>query len=66
MLSKDLRKIFYVEFHETRPVAAELFYADRRTHGRTDMAQLTIAFRNFGNTPKSAESACVRTGRRTQ
>jgi len=31
-----------------RPVGVELFRAD----GRTDMARLIIAFRNFANAPK--------------
>jgi hypothetical protein len=32
------------------PVGAGLFHAD----GRTDVAKLTVAFRNFANVPKSA------------
>jgi hypothetical protein len=35
-----------------RPVGAEFFHSDRRTDGRTDMTKLTVAFRNFANTPK--------------
>jgi hypothetical protein len=31
-----------------RPVGAELFYADGRTH----MMKLTVAFHNFANPPK--------------
>ena len=30
-----------------RPVAVELFLADYRTDGRTDMTKLIVAFRNF-------------------
>ena len=33
-----------------RPVGAELSHAD----GRTDMAMLTVAFRNFANAPKNS------------
>jgi hypothetical protein len=36
-----------------RPVGAELFNADRRTNGRTDMTMLTVAFRNFPKAPKN-------------
>ena len=35
-----------------RPVGAELFHADGRMDGRTDMTKLTVAFRNFANVPK--------------
>jgi len=31
-------------------VVAELFRADRRTDGQTDMMKLTFAFCNFANT----------------
>ena len=34
-----------------RPVGAELFHADGRTDGRTDMLDLIIALRNFVNAP---------------
>jgi hypothetical protein len=43
-----------------RPVAAELFYADRQTIRRTDMTKPIVAFRNLANvlkkeiTPKGA------------
>jgi len=36
-----------------RPVGAELFHADRRTDGQTDMTTLTVAFRSFANAPKN-------------
>jgi len=35
-----------------RPMGAELFHADRRTDGRTDMTKLIVAFCNFANAPK--------------
>ena len=35
-----------------RPVGAELFHADRRTDGQTDMRNLIVAFRNFANALK--------------
>jgi hypothetical protein len=42
-------KISNVNFIKIRPVGAELFHTD----GQTDMAKLTVAFRNFANaTPK--------------
>jgi hypothetical protein len=31
-----------------RPVVAELFHAD----GKTDMTKLTVAFRNYANSPE--------------
>ena len=37
---------------EIRSVGAELFRADRRTDGRTDMTKLKVAFRNFASAPK--------------
>jgi hypothetical protein len=37
-----------------RPVGAELFYADRRTEGRTEMTKLIVAFRNFAKAPKNS------------
>ena len=33
-----------------RPVGAELFHADGRTDGRTDMTKLIVAFHNFAYT----------------
>jgi len=35
-----------------RPVGAELFHADGRTDGQTDMTKPIVAFRNFLNVPK--------------
>jgi hypothetical protein len=46
-------------FMKMRPVAAELFHADGRTDGRTDMAELIIPFRNFASAPKNAGSRFV-------
>ena len=37
-----------------RPVGAELFHADRRTDGQTDMTKIIVAFRNFANAPKNS------------
>jgi len=34
---------------KTRPVGAELFYAD----GQTDRTKLIVVFRNFAKTPKN-------------
>jgi hypothetical protein len=39
-------------FMKSRPVGAELFHTD----GRTDMAKLIVAFRNFVNAP---EKLCI-------
>ena len=33
-------------------MGAEVFYADGRTDGQTDMPKLTVAFRNFADAPK--------------
>ena len=33
-------------------MVAELFHADRRTYGQTDMTKLIIAFSNVANAPK--------------
>jgi hypothetical protein len=44
-------------FVKIRPVGAELFYADEQTHGRKDMTELTVAFRNFANAPKTYRGA---------
>jgi hypothetical protein len=42
---------------EIRPEEAELFHADRRTEGRTDMTKQIFYFRNFANAPKNARVA---------
>jgi hypothetical protein len=36
-----------------RPAGAELFHADGRTDGQTDMTKLVVAFRNIANAPKN-------------
>ena len=41
---------------KVRPVGAELFHADRRTNGRTDMTKLIVAFRNFANAHKKCST----------
>ena len=33
-------------------VGTELFHAEGRTDGQTDMTKLIVAFRNFANAPK--------------
>jgi hypothetical protein len=38
------------------PVAAEMYYADGRTDGRTDMTKVMIAFRSYSNARK--KTAC--------
>ena len=35
-----------------RPVGVELFHANARTDGQTEMAKIIAAFRNFANAPK--------------
>ena len=40
-------------FSKIRPVAAQLFHADGRTDGLTDMMKLIVAFRSFANAPKT-------------
>ena len=35
-----------------RPLVADVFRADGRKDGLTDMAKLTVAFRNPANAPK--------------
>jgi hypothetical protein len=47
---------------ELLPVGAELFIADGRRGGQTDMTKLIVAFRNFAKAPKNS----VRTSHRTQ
>jgi len=41
----------YQNFMKIRPMGAELFRAD----GRTDMTDVTVAFRNLANAPKTAK-----------
>ena len=37
---------------EIRRAVAEVFHADERTDGLTDMTKLTTSFSNFANAPK--------------
>jgi len=37
-------------------VGVQLFHADRRTEGRTDMTKLIVASRNFSNAPQDQNS----------
>ena len=39
-------------FLKILPVGAELFHADGRTDGQTDMTKIIVAFRNFANALK--------------
>ena len=41
------------------PVGAELFYADRRMDGQTDMTNLIVAFRNFTEAPENPNKSCT-------
>ena len=41
------------------PVVADLFRADRRTEGQTDMTELKDAFRNFVDAFKNSRTYCV-------
>jgi hypothetical protein len=41
-----------------RLVGPELFHADGRTDGRTDLTKLRVAYRNFSNAPKNRPGRC--------
>jgi hypothetical protein len=41
-----------------RPLGAELFHADKRTNGRTNMKRLTVALRD-ANVPKNTRNPVV-------
>jgi hypothetical protein len=45
---ETFKKYSNIKFHDNPLVGAELFHAD----WRTDMAKLTVAFRNFMKAPK--------------
>jgi hypothetical protein len=47
-------------FVKIRPAGAELFHADRRTDGQTDMTKLIVAFRYFANVPNYYPKDCSR------
>ena len=51
-LNRFSKNVQISNFIKIRPVGAELIHADRRTDGRTDMAKLIVAFRNFADTLK--------------
>jgi hypothetical protein len=56
--STDFRKILKISnFTKIRPVGAELFHAERRTDGRTDMTKLTVACCNFAKHLKTQTRA---------
>jgi len=40
------------KFTKIRPVGVQLFYADGRTDGQTDVTKIIVTFRNFANAPK--------------
>ena len=47
------KKIASMKFHEIRPPGTELFQADARADGQTDMTKIIVAFRNLSNAPKN-------------
>jgi hypothetical protein len=49
---KFSKNIQISNFTKICPVGAEMFHADGKTDGRTDMTKLIFAFRNFANAPK--------------
>jgi hypothetical protein len=60
-LDRFSKKSKISSFMKIRPVGAELFHADGRTQTdrRTDMMNLTVAFRNFANAPKNWRSSTL-------
>jgi len=46
-----------------RPVEAELFHADRRTDGRTDMTKLIVAFLNFATIQTKIQIRSIKKGK---
>jgi hypothetical protein len=52
------RKSVNIRFIKISPVVAELFHADVRTDGLTDITKLIVAFRNLANTLKNLQ-ICV-------
>jgi hypothetical protein len=52
--STDFFKMLkYSVTQNTRPVGAELFYADGRTDRQIDVTKLIVAFLTFANAPKN-------------
>ena len=57
------QKLFgYKNFMKIRPAGAELYHADRRTDGQTDVTKLIVAFRNFSNEPRSERMSYIKEG----
>ena len=50
-LDRISRNTKILNLKEICSVEAELFHADTRTDGRTDMTKLTVTSRNFGKRP---------------
>jgi hypothetical protein len=50
MFAKDSN----INLKKTPLVGVELFLADGQTDGETDVTRLTVAFRNFANSPKNS------------
>jgi len=48
-LFRLFEKYSNIEFHKKPSSGDELFHADVRTDGQTDMTKLTFAFRNFAH-----------------
>ena len=53
VFSTDFGSILISNVMKIRPMGAELFPADRRTHTHTYMKKPTVAFRNFANSPQN-------------
>ena len=51
-LDRFSKSIQVWNFMKIRPVGTELFLADGRSDGRTDMAKLIVVFLNFANAPE--------------
>jgi len=46
------KKYSSIKFHENPSSKVELYHADGRTEGQTDVTRLLVAFRNFASAPK--------------
>jgi len=60
MRNEFSKNIQISNFTNIRLVGAELFHADRWTHGWTEMTKLIVAIRNFANVRKKKESKLFR------